>query len=323
MKSLKLKISLLALAAVMVACGGMKTNPTEGYEDLRDAGAPKPRVLKTQLIADNVFRRPTVDNDRLLLNFQEGASTSYVFDAGCFYDGVSYNLVAKNLPAGATFTRSPENANQFILAWTPAKGLLNAGENGYRSINFQLQYEITQASDEARAEIGALDRAVFNYFIHVFNRQLDPKILAIDLGLGGMDTVQQGGEPLNLTIEALDPAAAKGGAPVLVVDDKIGGAQNATMINAVNMVRFEKPVFTENRFVFKGRFDTSKIVFKKGQTEVTARFRIFIKGATGRMSTSQIVNIKVQPKPAQPKNDAPANNANKPATPNQPQGDGK
>ena len=92
-------VALLATSLLAAACGGLKTNPSEGYEDLRDAGKPQKVATTTQLVADSVFRRPSVGNDQIALNFQEGKTGAYAFDAGCFYDGVSYNLVAKNLPA--------------------------------------------------------------------------------------------------------------------------------------------------------------------------------------------------------------------------------
>src|SRR3954465_11737341 len=89
--------ALVALTVAAAACGGLKTNPTEGYEDLRDAGRPKQVFTKQQLLAGNTFRRPSVGGDAIPLNFQEGRTDAYVFDAGCTYPGVSYTLVAKNL----------------------------------------------------------------------------------------------------------------------------------------------------------------------------------------------------------------------------------
>lgn len=295
MKSIYSFLALLTCSVFVTGCGGLKTNPTEGYEDLRDAGKPQPIVASNQLLAESVFRRPTVANDTIPLNFQEGKSASYVFDAGCFYDGVSYTLVAKNLPAGATLVRSidPAKPDQFILAWTPAKGTIGSTEHSHRSIAFEIMYEITGApSREAALQIMPLNHKEYSYQINLFSNEQDPTITKLDVKMGGLKALNLG-DKVALTIEALDPGAYEDHVPVLKVEDDVGGATDANTLKSASFVTVGDVKLVNGKFVFEAVFDSSKLVMPDGANEATARFNVFIKGVAGYQSAVLPVNITV------------------------------
>lgn len=304
--TVRLVVVTTMLAALTSACGGMKTNPTEGYEDLRDAGKPQPTAMtKPQIMAEAVFRRPSVANDTIPLNFQEGRSSAYTFDAGCFYDGVTYNLVAKNLPPGALFTRStdPKKQDQFILSWNPTVGSITAAEHGHRTMSFQIMYEITSTPNaEAAALVMPLNRKEYSYQVNLFNNEQDPEITKMDLNLGGLDTITHG-DKVAITIEAVDPGAYRDRVPTLKVEDDNGGASDTNVIRAANYVTFGSASLVNGKFVFKAVFDSAKFNFPSSIAEVTARFKVFIKGVAGHRSAVLPVNIKVIKKPEPPKSE--------------------
>lgn len=310
MKAMKAKMTTAALLSLALAACGTKTNPVEGYDDLKNAGSPQPTVNKPQTELGQICSEAG-PRGGTVMNFSEGNPGQYVIEARCL-EGIQFELLAQGLPADASFARNPQNPEQYVLSWTPKKGTVPANSQRPLQIQVNFEYKIT-AYPKDQVDLKAISgKTSRDYTLSVTTRATSPVITAVK---AASETITQG-EKVLLTVEAQDPAAIDGAAPSMIVENDEAGASDVAIIPAKDFIKFEAPkALGGGKYVFTGTLDTASLQWSfKNQNEAMARALITFQTADGHSSSQMQVNVKVLKKSdATSQPEAPQKTKQKPA----------
>lgn len=144
-----MKNTCLIILSVLfvVGCGGGKKNPFSDNElkSIRDEaktaeemGPQKPQVKTNTVIVEKEIEviREESSIDKILvispdpeMSFNEGQVSNYKIRARALKPGVQIELIATDLPSGATLTKSPVEKDLYILSWKPAYYIIPTSSN--------------------------------------------------------------------------------------------------------------------------------------------------------------------------------------------------
>lgn len=170
--------SMLAAAGLVSACGGLKTNPTEGYKDLGGvrpyAAVPdnrRPIVRLSQVFSvqfADANKQPLGDRP---LAFEAGKAASYFVRSDVKLAGQSqpHVLAASGLPEGLAFGPVEGSPGLYQISGTPAPQATACGPQGASASKLAIAWQLApnapaEAQAAARSEIGESDRMVERAF---------------------------------------------------------------------------------------------------------------------------------------------------------------
>lgn len=287
-----LTMLLVAWTSMMMGCGDLRTNPTEGYEDLTTSSVPphdnKPRP---QSYLESIFQI----KHETFLTFVEGKQASYEIASYLRMSGVEYELVAKGLPEGATFAKSPESPNKYILTWYPTPGTL-ADQEFRRPLQFYIEIKVLKTSDPVAAqvmkEIGH-DRLVDMLLVRTEDQPIVEKVELAS------DTLAEG-EAMAFTVVVKDLGAYQNRQPRLLVAQEFGASQEAVKVDGAPFVKVGQTPQSlgEGRFKFSATFDGRNLSLPtSGGDLIPARFNLVVLSPSGLTAADQTVEIKIMRRP--------------------------
>ncbi len=200
----------LSFALLLSACSGKKQNPLDEFEELRDeAVPPHEQKLETQ---DFVGSEIIVISPEKDINFVEGVRSDFKITARVLQAGVQYNLVAADLPNGASLAKSDTEANTWILSWQPPLGFTTNNQIE-KEVYYSLAIDITDFGGDRNENLLSQLNKSFDFSFKVRKTYEPPQVIAIS---GLTDSISEGQQQA-FTVDVSVPGAHAGNLPRLDV----------------------------------------------------------------------------------------------------------
>lgn len=313
MKSRLLVITLGIWA--MTACGPKNQNPLENYPDLKNAvpadkvKAPAPPAPTPDQSIFGQLITLSANNGSVMV-FTEGVERSYPIETGVNLQGVKYDLVSTDLPAGAHLdpAPTPTDPDLWQLTWKPGK---IPGSQNYVALSTHIAIRILDTSKNPEPEKAAEQlKAVAKtreIQLAVFANDGAPSIVMPIQGLGTQ--VTEGQVPNHFSVTVKDPTSAPGNPPQLTLGyDGIGMSKEipesrGDIFVQVDPEHPEPKLQKDGSWVFYYLFDTRSQpipdqVDKTGKPDPKAdglNVRFTLTAANARnLKASQLVQLKIK-----------------------------
>lgn len=326
-------VSLIILSVLFAAgCGGGgKKNPlsSEELKTIREEakkademGAQPPQVKTETVVVEKEIEviREESSIDKILvispdpeMSFNEGQVSNYKIRSRALKTGVQINLLATDLPEGATLTKSPVEKDVYILSWKPAYYIIPTSSN-MKTYEVKLMAKVIstdKSEDLSKYKDIVLEKSVS---LFVFRNQIPPNNLKV---VGLPNEVNEGTETafkVTANIPGVDDKAPT--PPVLVV--RYDGITSSAGNNFIESDAARHLVIKETKYLgnynweFNFIFDTKKVpavqqLAKDGSVMLNAdgvRTRMSLKVYNGiGLSTPEVLfqlKIKYAQKPSTP-----------------------
>lgn len=207
MNKLNLTKSLVLVAALSLgACGKSlkrQSDPLGDFPELRQ-DVPKSQYKPSdQNYVGPMFALAVEgrDDSALLLDFEQGRSTTHKLVLRSLVEGASFKLAARNLPQGATLKPNGE------LKWTPPAGTIPQGASR-QTVTAEVEVTLdhnTNARVRDMFEANSINR-IRKITLQVFFAQVQPKVSKVI----GLDKGEYAlGEVIRFRVEVTDPESNK------------------------------------------------------------------------------------------------------------------
>ena len=283
-----LKTVLLVTVLGLAACDGKKQNPLDDYRELREeAVPPHEQQLRTQNYVGSEVIQINPEKD---INFVEGTTSEFKIKARVLQEGVTFDLVASDLPDGASLTKDVADPSVWILSWQPPLGFTQNNEIE-KEVYYSLGVNVKSYGGDRNEQLLKLVNKNFDFSFKVRKTYEPPKVMAIS----GLPESLSEGEVAQFTVDVQVPGSYEGNLPRLdVYYDGTGNSKEKYEGNGAVLVRRSTSKqlpekISEETWRFFYEFDLKNNVFvdrsqssdpfAAGTTAVKINFKVY--GPTG------------------------------------------
>lgn len=163
---MKNKTLIIIPAFILLASCGQK-NPVSDLSELREKGraaeeiGPQKPTTQTNTIivekeVEKIVEQPTIDDKFIVIapdkgmSFVEGKASTFKVRTSVAVKDVEMTLTAKDLPEGATLTKSTTEAGVYLLNWQPA--LYTTGSSAMKILTITLVPKMRSSKNSAALE---------------------------------------------------------------------------------------------------------------------------------------------------------------------------
>lgn len=300
---------LLSLSA-LVACGKdsfrRQSDPLVNYPDFqKDVRAEDYKTSSQQFVSGEIFSLKVDDrvDSSTHLDFYLRQQGSYQLRARSSIPGLQFTLVARDLPQGATLTKSPGAGANYVLSWTPSASVIPVGERRKK-----LQAKIDFVVDQRTAHFadGIVDLSATNLTRALTLNVEFPETRPV-IEVSGLEVKEiKHGSLVPFKVRIKDPNGSEKVEPYLLFSYPRENASNEIKAFPLQAAILDQDVNPNPKYIGNGTWEFSKLLdttLLKGEKIFDPRsmyqsgemILVGISGVTKQESVSKLISIKVRP----------------------------